>query len=191
MAPAAGGQSHWVSELAPPKYQRFLSYCSGWMTSIAWQSIIAVDCYIIADIIQALIVVNNPGYAPTRWASTLLTTMAIAAVSTFNTFAASHLPIAEGVFATFRVFSLVPIIVTLWVMVSPKMPAAEVFVHFRDHTGTWPNIGTSVLVGQISNIFTTCRSDAVAHLAEEVEDAAIAVPRAMVWSYISVRSYLR
>jgi hypothetical protein len=28
-APTSGGQYHWVSEFAPPKYQKFLSYASG------------------------------------------------------------------------------------------------------------------------------------------------------------------
>lgn len=156
------------------------------MTSISWQSIIAVDCYILSDIIQALIIVNNPTYSPMRWAGTLFTIVTVTVVSAFNTFAASHLPFAEGVFATCRVFAFVPIVVTLWVMVSPKMPASEVFIHFRDHTHSWPNTGTSVLVGQITCMFTTFGSDAVAHLAEEVEDAAFVVPQGMVWSYILV-----
>ena len=113
--------------------------------------------------------------------------MAIMMVAAFNTFAASHLPFAEGLFATCRVFALVPIVVTLWIMVSPKTPATEVFVHFRDHTRSWPNIGTSVLVGQITSVFTTIGSDAVEHLSEEVEDAAVVVPQGMVWSFILVR----
>ena len=29
MAPTAGGQYHWVSEFAPEKYQKILSYLSG------------------------------------------------------------------------------------------------------------------------------------------------------------------
>jgi amino acid transporter len=29
MAPTAGGQYHWVSEFAPPKFQKILSYLSG------------------------------------------------------------------------------------------------------------------------------------------------------------------
>jgi amino acid permease len=29
MAPTSGGQYHWVSEFAPPKYQKILSYLTG------------------------------------------------------------------------------------------------------------------------------------------------------------------
>jgi amino acid transporter len=156
------------------------------MASISWQSIIAVDCYIISDIIQALLVVNNPNYNPTRWAGTLFTILTVIFVVAFNTFGATHLPFAEGIFATCRVFAFAPLIVTLWVMVTPKLDPAEVFVNFRDHTGTWPSTGLSALVGQISCMFVTLGSDAVAHLAEEVEDAAIVVPQGMMWSYILV-----
>jgi amino acid transporter len=156
------------------------------MASISWQSIIAVDCYIISDIIQALLVVNNPNYTPTQWAGTLFTIVTVMIVVAFNTFGASHLPFAEGIFATCRVFAFVPIVVTLWVIITPKTPPADVFISFKDHTGSWPNTGLSVLVGQISGMFVTLGSDAVAHLAEEVEDAAIVVPQGMMWSYILV-----
>lgn len=45
-APTAGGQYHWVSEFAPRQWQGFLSYCSGWLGTIAWQSVVTTDCYI-------------------------------------------------------------------------------------------------------------------------------------------------
>lgn len=35
MAPTAGGQYHWVSEFAPPRWQKLLSYLSGtWMSML-------------------------------------------------------------------------------------------------------------------------------------------------------------
>lgn len=37
MAPISGGQYHWVSEFAPPKYQKFLSYISG---KIPWNDLL-------------------------------------------------------------------------------------------------------------------------------------------------------
>lgn len=72
-------------------------------------------------------------------------------------------------------------------MVSPKSSAEEVFVDFADSTGTFASAGLAVLAGQLTAILTTCRSDALAHLADEVEDAAVVVPRGMVWSYVLVR----
>ena len=34
MAPISGGQYHWVSEFAPPRYQKFLSYITGSVPAI-------------------------------------------------------------------------------------------------------------------------------------------------------------
>lgn len=154
------------------------------MSAISWQSVVTVDCYIIGGIIQALINVNNLTYEPTNWARTLLTILTVVLVAAFNAFAAPHLSFAEGVFATFHIFALVPVCVTLWVMVSPKTPPSDVFIHFKDYTRSWPSTGLSVLIGQTTAIFSTIRCDAVAHMAEEVERAAEVVPYGMIWSFV-------
>ncbi|KAK3051881.1 hypothetical protein LTR09_006835 [Extremus antarcticus] len=107
----------------------------------------------------------------------------VTGVSAFDVFAAGHLRIAEGVFATCRFFAFVPIVVMLWVIVSPTKSTAEMFGQFRDYTGTWSSLGISVLAGQVTGVFACARSDALAHLSEEVEDAAVVVPRSMVWTY--------
>jgi len=175
-----------VSEFAPKGCQRFLSYLSGWTTAIGWQATIAADCFIIADLIQALVVVSDRNYVPTRWAGTLIIMALVTGVSAFDVFAAGHLRIAEGVFATCRFFAFVPIVVMLWVIVSPTKSTAEMFGQFRDYTGTWSSLGISVLAGQVTGVFACARSDALAHLSEEVEDAAVVVPRSMVWTYALV-----
>lgn len=182
MAPTSAGAPHWVSEFGPRRWQRFLSYCTGWLATISWQSVIAVDCYIIAGVIQALIQVKNPTYEPLGWQVTLLTIAAAAASCTINVFAAGHLSYMESMFAVCHVFAFVPLVITLWVL-APKTAAVDVFVRFTS-SGGWPSPRMSVLVGQVSSIFVCLGSDSVAHLAEEVEDAALLVPQAMIWSYL-------
>lgn len=61
--------------------------------------------------VQALIVVNKPSYTPERWQATLLIFASIINIAGFNIFAASHLPLAEGLFATFYVFVFFPVII--------------------------------------------------------------------------------
>ena len=41
MAPTAGGQYHWVSEFAPRRHQKFLSYVSGMALINVFKSILA------------------------------------------------------------------------------------------------------------------------------------------------------
>lgn len=45
-APTAGGQYHWVSEFAPRKYQKILSYTSGQSISLPVLHGAATDYYI-------------------------------------------------------------------------------------------------------------------------------------------------
>ena len=37
---------------------------------------------------------------------------------------------------------------------------------------------------QVSSMFVVLGSDSVAHMAEEIEDAGVVVPKAMVWSFL-------
>ncbi|OAA51580.1 Amino acid/polyamine transporter I [Metarhizium rileyi] len=183
MAPTAGGQYHWVSEFAPRKHQKLLSYLSGWLSTVSWQSIVALDAFLIGSVIQGLITLNDDSYTPTRWEATLLVFAAVIGVSLFNVFAAKHLPLAEGSFVTLYIFSFFPVIITLLVL-APKQSASDVFTKFTDNGAGWPSIALTVMVGQVSSMFVVLGSDSVAHMAEEIKDAGIVVPRSMVWSFI-------
>ncbi|OAQ85066.1 amino acid transporter [Purpureocillium lilacinum] len=183
MAPTAGGQYHWVSEFAPREYQKILSYLSGWLSTVSWQSIVALDAFLIGSIIQGLITLNDESYSPTRWQGTLLVFASVIGVSLFNVFAAKHLPLAEGTFVTLYIFSFFPVIITLLVL-APKQSASAVFTQFTDNGAGWPSIALTVMVGQVSSMFVVLGSDSVAHMAEEIRDAGIVVPRSMVWSFL-------
>ncbi|RAQ99182.1 amino acid transporter [Stemphylium lycopersici] len=52
MAPTAGGQYHWVAMLAPASYRKFLSYITGWVTTIGWQATAASSAYLAGTILQ-------------------------------------------------------------------------------------------------------------------------------------------
>lgn len=183
MAPTAGGQYHWVSEFAPPRHQKLLSYLSGWLSAVSWQSIVALDAFLIGSIIQGLITLNNAAYTPAPWQGTLLVMASVLAVALFNVFGAAHLPLAEGLFVTVHIFAFFPVIVTLLVL-APKQPAAAVFAGFTDNGAGWPSVSLAVMVGQVSTMFVVLGSDSVAHMSEEIEDAGVIVPRAMVWSFL-------
>ena len=73
MAPTSGGQYHWVSEFAPPKYQKMLSYMTGWMSTLSWQAGAASGPFLVGTIIQSLILVNDSSYAYPNWHGTMLT----------------------------------------------------------------------------------------------------------------------
>lgn len=45
-------------------------------------------------------------------------------------------------------------------------------------------MGLSLMIGQITAIYACICSDAAAHMSEEIKDAGVTVPRAMVGSYV-------
>ncbi|KAG9637612.1 amino acid transporter, partial [Aureobasidium melanogenum] len=177
VAPTAGGQYHWVSEFAPPKYQRFLSYMVGWMCVLGWQAAMCASAYTPALNIQGLIALNVEGYTLPGWHAALMTIGIVIICILINTITIKKLPLLEGFMLLFFFFSFFTIIVVLWVM-AERTPAKKVFTEFSDNMG-WGNVGLSTLIGILSPFTTLLGSDSACHLSEELKDASWVLPRSM------------
>lgn len=198
-APTSGGQYHWVSEFASPRYQKFLSYVTGWMSVLAWQAGTASGSFLTGTIIQGLISVRDPDYNPTGWQGTLFVFAMILIAFYFNIYGAGLMARMQNLLLATHVFCWVVIVVTLWVL-APLQPAEAVFTKFENFGG-WSSMGLTVMVGQLAAIYgclsacaltnsekatlTTTGSDATAHMSEEIKDAGRYVPIAITWSYFA------
>jgi choline transport protein len=60
MAPTSGGQYHWVSEFSPRRYQKILSFITGWFCVLGWQTGAANTAFLAGTQIQGLIIVSPP-----------------------------------------------------------------------------------------------------------------------------------
>ncbi|OAL24287.1 hypothetical protein AYO20_10714 [Fonsecaea nubica] len=183
MAPTSGGQYHWVSEFAPPRYQKSLSYLTGWFSTLSWQAGTASGSFLTGTIIQALIQINNPDYEPTAWQGTLLVFAMVLVLFVANTWGARDLPLIQNVLLIVHVFGFFAVIIVLWVM-APRNSVKVAFTQFSNEGG-WSSMGLALMIGQISAIYGSLCSDCTAHMAEEVKDAGRNVPNAMFWAYIS------
>ncbi|KAM3519991.1 hypothetical protein NHJ13051_007137 [Beauveria bassiana] len=182
MAPTSGGQYHWVSEFAPPRHQKLLSYLIGWMCVLGWQTSCASSAFIAGTQIQGLLVLNRPDYVPQPWHGTLLA-VAVAAFSVlFNTLLARKLPLVEALVLIIHVFGFFGILVALWVL-SPRADAAAVFTEFSDGGG-WGSLGGSTLVGILAGVLPLLGADAAVHMSEELRDAGRTLPRSMIMTTI-------
>ncbi|KAM6508466.1 hypothetical protein FALCPG4_018317 [Fusarium falciforme] len=156
MAPTTGGQYHWVSEFAPPQYQKFISYLMGWMCVLGWQ---------------------------TSCASSAFIAVAVAAFSVlFNTILARKLPLIEALVLIIHIFAFFGILVALWVL-SPRADSKAVFTEFSDGGG-WGSLGGSTLVGILAGILPLLGADAAVHMSEELRDASRTLPRSMIMTTI-------
>ncbi|KUJ09660.1 amino acid transporter [Mollisia scopiformis] len=183
MAPIAGGQYYWVYILAPTRYKKFSSYIIGWLTSLAWIATIATESVFAGTIIQGLIILDYPDtYVPKEYQGTLLTWLVIAVAILINTVIPGTLPKFEIFILVFHVAGFITIMALLWTY-STHQTASFVFTTSLNE-GNWPTQGLSYCVGFLGNVATFVGADATVHMAEEISNAAINIPRAICGSMI-------
>ncbi|OJD35022.1 gaba permease [Diplodia corticola] len=182
ICPTSGGQYHWVSEFAPAKWQRGLSFFTGWMSTMSWQAGTASGPFLVGTLIQGCAIVAYPDYAAENWHGTLIVIAIAIIVWGFNVVGSRAMPMLQNLMLIVHVLGFLTIIIVLWIL-SPRNTAATVFTVFTNDGG-WNTMGLSLMVGQISAIYACICSDAAAHMSEEISDAGRVVPRAMVWSYV-------
>ena len=177
-AATSGGQYHWVSELAPPSVQRYLSYVTGWLCFTGWQSAITGLGMLVATIIQGLAILNNPDYAPTRWQGSLMVILTVAIGMVFNTFLARRLPLVEGALAILHFGGLFIVIIVLWTL-APRNNATDAFTKFNNDGG-WSSDGLSMLVGLYPLTFSILGFDSQVHMCKykPLNSRALAIYRA-------------
>ncbi|KAH6838420.1 amino acid permease-like protein [Alternaria rosae] len=168
MAPTAGGQYHWVSEFAPPSFQKSLSYIVGWAAAVGWVSGIPACAQMLSSLVIGMVLLAYPdAQIGELWHVTLLMMLWLFLMIGFNIFLAQHLPLAEGIVLVLHVFAFFAFLILFWTM-AERLPAEEVFT-------TWTN------GGEWSSRARVC-SDAGAHMSEELKDASVVLPKAMMWA---------
>ncbi|PSK55252.1 Choline transport protein [Elsinoe australis] len=178
IAPTAGGQYHWVSEFAPPQYQKLLSYIVGWLCVLGWQTCMVTVGLVASQQLTALISLAMPSYTIQGWHTTLLIIAVTCFAILFNTFLVRKLPLLEGIVIFLHIFGFFAVFVILWVM-GPRSSPSHVFTEFQDNAG-WGSIGLACLVGISSPVITLVGADSSCHLSEELKNASWVLPRAMI-----------
>ena len=141
----------WVAILAPEKYKNFLSYLTGWVTTIAWQGLFASVCYLDAVAIQALATLDYPDYIFQRWHTTLIYFAVVLLAVVTNTILGRLLPGFEGFVLIIHVVGFFAILITLTYL-APKNSPELVFRTFINGGGFSTN-GQSFFVGAVSSMF--------------------------------------
>ncbi|KAI0478657.1 amino acid transporter [Xylariaceae sp. FL0804] len=179
LAPIAGGQYYWVYILAPARYKTVLSYVVGWLTSLAWIATVATETLFAGTIIQGIIALDQPDYTYARWQGTLLTWAVICGCVFVNVVIPAWLPRFEVFILVFHIAGFVAIVATLWALTPHYSDASTVWASSLN-TGGWPSQGLSYCVGFLGNVATFVGADASVHLAEEVSNPALNIPRAII-----------
>lgn len=183
MAPTSGGQYHWVSEFAPPRYQKFLSYMTGWMSALGWVTGCPATAQLTGSLVQGLVYQKYPDINFGQlWQFALLVMAIILLCGAFNMFGTRYLPTAEGIFLIVHVLGYFAFLIVFWVTAKHNS-AKKVFTTFADE-GMWGSNGLATLVGITTPLWSFLGPDAGAHMSEEMKDAGSILPSAMIWATI-------
>lgn len=109
MAPTSGGQYHWVSEFAPPAWQKGLSYFTGWMSAMSWQAGAASGPFLVGTMIQSLVYVNRESYEATNWQGTLMVWAITGIVYLGNVYGGRAMPVFQNVMLIVHVFGFLAV----------------------------------------------------------------------------------
>ncbi|KAF4627810.1 hypothetical protein G7Y89_g10344 [Cudoniella acicularis] len=182
MAPVSGGQYHWASMLAPASSGRFLSYLVGWLNVVGWQSAVAGIGFLNASLIQGISALNSSTYSPQPWQATLLVWAVVIVAVFVNTVISSLLPKIEGLVLILHVLGFFAILIPL-ISMGPHGDASDVFTVFVNG-GAWPTMGVSFMIGMVSTVWNFLGADGAVHMSEEVHNAAVVVPWAIIFSIL-------
>ncbi|KAG6038672.1 hypothetical protein E4U41_003907 [Claviceps citrina] len=181
IAPIAGAQYHWVSEFGPEKYQKLLSYLTGWTSTLAWQAGNAQGIFLVGTLIQTIIALNNINYAAAYWHGTLLV-MAISLIAlAASVYGARFLPRWQNIVFVFHIAAYFAFLAPVWAN-APRVESSRVWSGF-ENLGGWPSMSLAILIGQMPGITAQVGVDTAAHMAEEVRDAARTIPRVMMMTF--------
>lgn len=165
--------------LAPPRWKTVCSYLIGWLTSLAWIATVATETLFAGTIIQGILILDYPDYDAKMWQGTLLTWAVIAVCIFINVVIPNLLPKFEIFILVFHIAGFIAILVTLLVM-TPELGSTQSVWATSLNEGGWPTQGLSYCVGFLGNVATFVGADASVHLAEEVSNAALNIPRAIL-----------
>ncbi|KAF2869233.1 amino acid/polyamine transporter I [Massariosphaeria phaeospora] len=178
MAPTSGGQYHWVAMLAPRSQRKVLSYVSGWLTVCGWQASVGSGAYLTGTMVQGLIILTRPDYIPENWHGTLLYWAVMLFCVIINVAAGWLLPKYEGAMIVLHILGFFGIMIPLLTL-GPKGSPGDVFTTFMN-LGEWKSQGLSFCIGIMGTVFAFVGGDGPIHMCEEIQNAAIVVPRSIL-----------
>lgn len=136
--------------------------------------------YLNGTMLQGLIILTDPTHDPKPWQNVMFYWAVILVAVVINTIVSSWLPRFEAIILILHILGFFGILYPL-VILGPHASASEVFQNFNNG-GDWPTNGLSFFVGLLGNVFAFFGADGAIHMAEEIQNAAVIVPRAIILS---------
>ncbi|KAI5459049.1 amino acid/polyamine transporter I [Mariannaea sp. PMI_226] len=184
--PTAGGQYHWVAMMAPPSFRASLSWITAYVNLSGWIALVATNSSLSSTLIINIISLLHPDYVFQRWHQFLIYLGITFIAFIVNTFMQTLLPRLNGFALAWSIAGFFILSITLLACAAPDYATGEyVFTNFVNTTG-WPD-GIAWLLGLLQGGLGLTGFDAVAHMIEEIPNAAAEGPKIMLYcQYIGI-----
>lgn len=149
--------------MAPQSYRNFLAYLTGWLTTLAWQTACASTGYLIATIIQGLVVMSRPSYAPEAWHTILLMWAVMSFAVAINSTTSQILAKFEGLVLILHLVGFFCVLIPL-VYFGPHGEPSTVFTTFINGGG-WSSQSVSFFVGLPASAASLVGGDSAVHVS--------------------------
>ncbi|THC94789.1 hypothetical protein EYZ11_005735 [Aspergillus tanneri] len=177
--PTAGGQYHFTSILASPRWSRSLSYFSGLAAVAEWLMLAASIALASSQALMAVVIRWQPTYVPQSWHYFLVYQVFNAGIIVYNIFLTNKTLWVYNVGFLLSLSAFLVITVTCPARSSASIDSTQVWSHFANGSGGWPD-GISFLTGLSTPQFMLSGLDATLHLAEDCLEPERIVPRAVL-----------
>ncbi|KAI2787275.1 hypothetical protein POX_f07638 [Penicillium oxalicum] len=175
----AGAQYHWTAALAPPRIQAFSTWIQGWITVFGWQASTTSICYLIASQIQAMVLLNNPGYVPQQWQGTLIMWAVILGSGLVNIYGIKMLPALQMMGGILHITLFIALVVPI-ILLSRRSTPEFVFTELLTADDGWQSPGVAWCLGMLTVTYCFLGFDGAIHMSEEVRNPAVVIPRVLV-----------
>ncbi|KAF5003448.1 hypothetical protein FDECE_9998 [Fusarium decemcellulare] len=176
--PNAGGQYFWTSRLASPRYARFASYLTGW---ISWAGSLFTCASIalgVGNLALGCIKMAHPDLEVKPWMTFVSYQITHITCALFNI--SSHaLPKVTFITLWTSIISFLVIILVVPIKSPTHQSTRFVFAEFINRTG-WSSDGIAYIVGLINPNWAFNGLDCATHMAEEVFEPERIVPIAIL-----------
>jgi choline transport protein len=177
--PTAGGQYHWVAVISWKRWVPILSWITGWINVGGWIALVASGGLLGSQLIVGIISFMNPNYTSQSWHQFLIYIGYNLVAFLINAFMTDLLPHITKAAFIWSIAGFAIISITVLACASRTYSSGEVvFTQFINETG-WPD-GIAWLLGLLQAGLGLTGYDAVAHMIEEIPNAAVEGPKIMI-----------
>lgn len=121
-------------------------------------------------------------HVPTGWQNTLLAWAVLAFAVTTNTIASTSLAKFEGLVLILHIEGFLAILIPLTYL-ARHASTQEVFTTFLN-AGGWDTQTYSFFIGLVGPVYAFVGADSAVHMAEEIKNAVVVIPRAILFSVV-------